>query len=181
MDIIKNIDNELNKQFEKLTEIVKDLNFVEIVEFKLEEAAEKILWKNINYAGIYLLEIKNNESFDSFQKWVDHFKNEWENDLYLKQFTPNLKKIRIRAHKELATWMPLYIGKSKNIKIRIHEHIFKDLEKTTFALKLMARKNLKQEIFRLKTIKIEVENYDAIVPRIETQLRNRINPIIGKQ
>ena len=45
----------------------------------------------------------------------------------------------------------------------------------------MARKNLKDETFRLSAIKIEVENYDAIVPRIEWQLRNRINPIIGKQ
>lgn len=181
MSIIKSIDNELKKQFEKLSEIVGDVNFGEIVEFKLNEAAEKIPWNNIVYPGIYLLEIKNNRSFDSFQKWVDNFKNEWEDEEYLRRFTPNLKKIRIRAHNELTDWIPLYIGKSKNIGGRIHEHIYKELEKTTFALKLMARRNLKDETFRLSAIKIEVENYDAIVPRIEWQLRNRINPIIGKQ
>jgi len=75
----------------------------------------------------------------------------------------------------------LYIGKSRNIGSRIHGHIYKELHKTTFALKLQARKNLKNEIFRLKTIRIDVKNYDAIVPRIEWQLRNKINPLIGKQ
>lgn len=64
---------------------------------------------------------------------------------------------------------------------RVKEHIFKELGKNTFALKLMERTNLKNETFRLSTIKLEVENYDWIVPVIENSLRNRINPIIGRQ
>ncbi|MCC5919750.1 MAG: hypothetical protein LAT68_00020 [Cyclobacteriaceae bacterium] len=181
MDIIKKIDKELQKQFEKLSEVVGDISLVEIVEFKLEEAKEKIPLDEINYSGIYLLEIKNNGSFDSFQEWVDNFKKEWEHKEYFRQSTPSLKKMRTRAHNELTEFIPLYLGKSKNIGRRIYEHIYKELGKKTFALKLMARQNLKDETFRLSTVKVEVENYDAIVPRIEWQLRNRINPIIGKQ
>jgi len=168
-------------QFEILNQIIEEVNFNKLSEFKLDDAANKIPWNDIVYSGIYLLEIKNNGTYSSFSEWVENFKSEWEHEEYLRRFTPNLKKIRIRAHKELSEWMPLYIGKSKNISSRIHDHIYKELEKTTFALKLMARRNLINETFRLKTIKIEVENYDAIVPRIEWQLRNRINPIIGKQ
>tara|TARA_R110002051_G_scaffold321505_1_gene409360 strand:- start:308 stop:553 length:246 start_codon:yes stop_codon:yes gene_type:complete len=81
----------------------------------------------------------------------------------------------------LTEWIPIYIGKSKRIEGRIHEHIFKELHKTTFALKLNARENMENEKFRLKTIKCEIENYNMIVPAIEAQLRNRINPLIGKQ
>ncbi len=181
MEKIKAIDIELKKQFETLNQIVSEVKLSEILEFKLDEAEEKITWNEIVYSGIYLVEIKNNGTYTSINEWIDNFKAEWENEEYLRRFTPNLKKMRIKAHTNLNEWIPIYIGKSKNIGNRIHEHIFKELEKTTFALKLMARRNLKNEIFRLKTLKIEVENYDAIVPRIEWQLRNSINPIIGKQ
>ena len=181
MEKIKAIDSELKKQFETLHQIVADVKFSEILEFKLDDAGEKIPWDEIAYPGLYLLEIKNNGAYSSFFEWIDNFKAEWENTEYIRRFTPNLKKVRIKAHENLSDWIPIYIGKSKNIKNRIHEHIYLELEKTTFALKLMARRNLKNETFRLNTIKIEVENYDAIVPRIEGQLRTRINPIIGKQ
>lgn len=181
MDTIHKIDLELKKQFEQLAEEIKLMNFGVIAEFKLNEAATKIPWDHIVYSGIYLIEIKNNKQYDNFDDWVLQFKTAWENDEYRKNFTSNLKKLRIRAHTQLEDWIPLYIGKSKNIGARVHEHIYKKLEKTTFALKLMERKNLADETFRLKTIRIEVENYDAILPRVEWQLRNQINPIIGKQ
>ncbi len=181
MERIKEIDTELKNQFEALNEIIRSVRFTELVDFKLDEAAIQIPWNDIVYPGIYLIEIKNTGKYDSFNDWVENFQLEWEDEKYIKCFTPNLKKVRIRAHNELNDWMPLYIGKSKNIGSRIHEHIYKELDKTTFALKLMARSNLKNEIFRVQTLKVEVENYDAIVPRIEWQLRNRINPIIGKQ
>lgn len=181
MEIIKSIDNELKKQFEKLDQVIKEVDFIELLEFKLNEAENKIPWNDIAFQGIYLFEIKNNGSHFSFDEWANSFKSRWEDEKYLRRFTPNLQKMRIGEHKDLNGWIPLYIGKSKNIGNRIREHIYKELEKTTFALKLNARENLQNETFRLKTIKIEVENYDAIVPRIEWQLRNKINPIIGKQ
>ena len=178
---LKEIDTELSKQFSLLSEKVANIELNKICEFKLENAGDIIPWNDIVYQGVYLIEIKNNGNFKSFELWVENFKNEWENEKYLRKFTPNLKKKRILAHSELQEWIPIYIGKSKNIGSRIHGHIYKELHKTTFALKLMARENLKNDSFRLSTLNINVENYDAIVPKIEWQLRNRINPLIGKQ
>lgn len=178
---IESIDNEINRQLELLKEEVKLIDLQEICEFKLDEAAEKIPWNDLVYKGIYLFEIKNDKRFLDFNSWINDFKEAWEGKDYKYKFTPNTKKIRIRAHKELNEWIPIYIGKSLNIGHRIHGHIYKELHKTTFALKLMARTNLKDNTFRLKALKVDVKNYDAIVPEIEWQLRNRINPIIGKQ
>ena len=178
---IEQIDKEINKQLELLKDKVKLIELEEICEFKIDEASDKIPWNDLVYKGIYLLEIKNDKRFTDFSSWIKDFKDTWENIDYRKKFTPNTKKIRIKAHKELNEWIPLYIGKSRNVGSRIHGHIYKELHKTTFALKLMARKNLKNETFRLKSIEVDVHNYDSIVPKIEWQLRNRINPIIGKQ
>lgn len=182
MNEINRIDYEISVVANKLKEVVRNLTFQEICEFKLnKEHIPEIPWGTLNYPGIYLIEIKNNGNSDSFETWVENFKLEWEDKKYLKSFTPNLKKKRILQHSELKEWIPIYIGKSKDIEGRIHEHIFKELHKTTFALKLNARENLENQRFRLKTIKCEVENYNMIVPAIEAQLRDRINPLIGKQ
>lgn len=178
---IKSIDDEINRQLEFLKQEVKLINLQEICEFSLDEANSIIPWKDLAYQGIYLFEIKNDDRFADFNTWITDFKEAWEGEDYKYKFTPNTKKMRIKEHKELKDWIPLYIGKARNIRTRIHGHIFKELHKTTFALKLMARPNLKDKTFRLKAIKIDVKNYDAIVPKIEWQLRNRINPIIGKQ
>lgn len=181
MTEIEKIDIELTKQFELLNIETQSIKFEEICQFKIHEAAEKIPWNKIVYSGIYLLEIKNDQIFNDFELWIDNFRERWENEKYLKSFTPNIKKKRIRTHSELQEWVPVYIGKSKNIGSRIHGHLYTELHKTTFALKLLARENLFNDIFRLQTFKVNVQNYDAIVPQIEWQMRNKINPIIGKQ
>jgi hypothetical protein len=48
-------------------------------------------------------------------------------------------------------------------------------------MKLKARENLYCSIFRVSWIPLNVKNYDMIAPAIEVALRNRFNPIIGKQ
>ena len=180
MDIQK-IDKEINNQLELLKDEVDSIKLKDVCEFKIEDAGKIIPWDDLVHKGIYLFEIKNDNRFDNFELWIEDFKEIWEVDEYRDKFTPNTKKIRIRAHKELNEWIPLYIGKSRNIGARIHGHIYKELHKTTFALKLQARTNLKDHTFRLKAIEVDVHNYDSIVPKIEWQLRNRLNPIIGKQ
>lgn len=178
---IQKIDEEINKQLEVLKNEIKSVELEEICEFKLENAGEKIPWNDLVHKGIYLFEIKNDNRFTEFDSWIKDFKEIWETDEYRYKFTPNTRKVRIRAHSTLNEWIPIYIGKSRNVSKRVHEHIYKELHKTTFALKLSARTNLKNHTFRLKAIKVNVHNYDSIVPKIEWQLRNRINPIIGKQ
>lgn len=177
----KIIDSEVTKLQIAVREYAETLKFNIDCEFKLAEEISEIPWAELNYKGIYLIEIKNNQRFETINLWIENFKEEWENSLYKLRFVPNLKKKRIAYHKELTDWIPIYIGKSKNVGGRVKEHIFKKLGKNTFALKLMERTNLKNETFRLSTIKLEVENYDWIVPVIENSLRNRINPIIGRQ
>lgn len=125
--------------------------------------------------------IKNKDRFDDFESWVENFRNEWMNPKYVKCFTPNLTKKRVKEHTNMNEWIPIYIGKSKRIEGRVHEHIFKELKKTTFALKLNSRDNLYDEIFRLSTVKMDLKNYDSLMPLIESTLRNRINPILGRQ
>lgn len=124
----------------------------------------------MNYSGIYFIELKNNKKFDTFNLWVDEFKKGWENEKYLRKFAPNLKKKRVIQHKELNDWSPIYIGKSKNIRSRVSEHIYLDLHRNTFALKLFARDNLREDNFRLSTLRIDVKNYDLIVPVIEKKI-----------
>jgi len=181
MTKIEKIDNELDLLFDTLKKETSLIDFETICDFTIDNASRVIPWNDIVFQGVYLIEIKNNRLFDNFDLWVEDFKSKWEDEKYIKKFTPNIKKKRVKAHTELNDWIPLYIGKSKNIGSRIHGHIYKELHKTTFALKLQARENLKNEVFRFKTIRIDVRNYDAIVPRIEWQLRDKINPLIGKQ
>lgn len=179
--MIKIIDEEITKQLELITTFTKELNFEEICQFELNEKLENIPWEILSHSGLYLIEVKNNANFQLFEEWVNDFKIRWEDKEYLKKFTPNFKLKRIKAHSELGEWIPLYIGKSKNIKSRLHGHIYKDLSKTTFAMKLLARENMKKEIFKISVINLDLKNYDAIIPVIENNLRNRINPLIGKQ
>ncbi len=45
----------------------------------------------------------------------------------------------------------------------------------------MSRGNLGDETFRLRVLSLRVKNYDSIVPEFEKNLRNRFNPIVGRQ
>lgn len=182
MDSLKEVDDYITQSKAIIKEVFESLEFVEICEFKLnKQHISEIPWGTLKYPGLYLIEIKNHKKFDTFLDWITDFELKWADDKYVKSFTSNLKKKRVQAHIELSDWIPLYIGKSKKIEARIHEHIFKELHKTTFALKLNARDNLFNEIFRLKTLKCEVENYSVIMPILESSFRDRINPIIGRQ
>jgi hypothetical protein len=77
--------------------------------------------------------------------------------------------------------MPLYLGKSKRVGVRVLEHINLALDKTTFALKLKARGYMSKHRMRLSVLPIEVRHYDLIVPTMESAFRDRFNPLIGKQ
>ncbi|ROI10751.1 hypothetical protein EGI11_02340 [Chryseobacterium sp. H3056] len=177
---LEGISDKLSEIHSDLESYCSTLNFEEICEFTMDNC-NTIPWENLETKGIYLIEIKNNSSFTDFSSWIDHFRTEWEDDMYKKKFVPNLKMKRIREHTELKDWVPLYIGKSKKISGRVHQHIYSAIEKTTFALKLNAREHIKKEQFRLSIIPLPFNNYNWIVPVIESTLRDKLNPIIGKQ
>ena len=114
---------------------------------------------------------------------LDEFVSLWKDEAYHMKWTPGIKPGRLKAHQEIALggWVPLYIGKSRNVGQRVNDHVIMDLGKTIFAMKLKSRKNLYIYSFRVRFIKIEVTHYDMIVPYVERELRNRFNPIAGKQ
>ena len=180
---ILTIDNQLTDYLNSLESQAAKLEFTPLgKEFKLNKKhIPEIPWHSFHYSGVYLFEIKNNTKFEDFSSWLNYFEPKWADPKYVASYTSNLKQKRTSQHKELRDWIPLYIGKSKSIEGRVHEHIFKELHKTTYALKLNARNNLFDETFRISTIKIDLLNYGALMPIIEASLRNKINPIIGKQ
>jgi len=175
------IDKTITIELAKLKSIVENLNFEELPEFTLDENTEVICDENFNFKGIYLFEIKNTELNPDARVWMAAFKTLWRHPDYDRKFTPGIKAIRTKTHSLINEWVPLYIGKSRNVGNRINEHIIKELTKTTFAMKLKARKNLYGSIFRVKILKMDVENYDVIVPFLESVLRDKLNPIVGKQ
>lgn len=181
MNKLSEINAKLQELNAELMSYANGLEFQEICEFNLESCGITIPWNDIVYSGIYFIEIKNDLKHESFPEWIDYFRAEWEHEDYKKHFVSNLRKVRISQHNELHEWIPMYIGKSKQIGGRVHQHIYKELGKPTFALKLNARSNMRDKIFRLSTIKVPPENYDWVMPVIEKTLRNRLNPIIGRQ
>lgn len=176
---LKEIDSELCVQFNLLEKMIGEIQFTIISEFDVNNA--NIPFNDLNYSGIYLIEIKCNNINEPVESWIDELKLRWEDERYKKKWTPNFTKVRYENHKVLQEWMPLYLGKSKKISSRIKNHLYKELSKPTSALKLMSRKNIKDERFRLKIVEINVVNYNEIVTKIEWLLRKKINPIIGKQ
>lgn len=181
MSQLEQINIKLKELNSELISLAKSIEFEKICEFNLENCKNTIPWDDIMFSGVYQIEIKNDERFNDFTSWVTNFRDEWEDLRYKKKFVPNLRKVRIAEHTELKEWIPIYIGKSKQIKGRIHQHIYKELVKPTFALKLNERDNMKKYTFRLSVIKGSPDNYDWVMPVFEKTLRDRIHPIIGRQ
>lgn len=180
MDRFKNVDEKLTEQLKTIIDFAADLSFEAKLTFELNESINYSLLESLNFAGIYLIEIKTNPQ-KNYKEWLDEFKNEWEKAEFKKAFVPNLKSKRTIKHNQLGQWFPLYLGKSRAISKRIKEHIDLSLKQPTTSLKLKARKNLYGSEFRVSVVRVNVSNYDLIMPQLETLLRNRINPILGRQ
>jgi len=177
---LKKVDDEFDLQVQTIATIIDDLNFQPQFIFELNDSIDYKVINSLNYKGVYLIEIETNPQLN-YEEWLAKFKIEWEDPLYKRHFVPNIKLKRTKEHKELKEWFPLYIGKSKLISIRIKEHLDFKLTRNTTALKLRERTNLYGNRFRISTIEVDVKNYDQILPQIETVLRNRLNPIVGRQ
>ena len=139
--------------------------------------------------GIYCFWIKlenwiNNNDFD-WDKLIVEFCDDWEKPTesikcYPKVNNKNLPKMLKEFSNE--EWIPLYIGKSKNINQRVTQHVNLEAHKKTYALKLKSRKNcLKGVELEVTTIPFEVsEKSYFVISLIEQLIRNSYHPIIGK-
>ncbi len=208
---INEISKKISDQLDLLEEIVKKENnslFDIICEFQLGTIESKMeiynKLENIkkNDTGIYLFEIKKDIN-QKYEEWIEIFTNRFRGPLilgkhkFLHQFTPNVINKRKNNHKakegkQELEWIPLYLGKSMDMKERIVIHIFSELGKPPFALKLNNRldenknKIFSSDIFRLKVVRLEnLQNkdmtYNSVVSHLEKILRKEFSPIVGKQ
>lgn len=176
MQQILEIDQQLTVLFAGFEKIAAELDMPLICPLSDEAAIDRL-----NYPGLYRIDVSTAGGPTELSAWVNALREEWEHEDFKKSFTPNLKKKRIAQHRTLPDWMPLYLGKSKKVGARVLEHINLEMNKTTFALKLKARPAMASRSFRLHTFELPVKNYDLIAPTLETALRNRFHPLIGKQ
>jgi hypothetical protein len=176
MNRILEIDKVLTEELAEFIQIAESLNFDVIGDIRNED-----LINEHDYSGVYLIEVENNTSCDDFESWFNQFQIDWELPKYKKCWTLNSKKKRVEKHTVLGQWVPLYIGKSKRVSKRLLTHLNLKLEQPTTSLKLKARANMNSLNFRFSTIKVDVKNYDIIMPMLEKTLRDQINPILGRQ
>ena len=181
MTQIEQIDKTFNEQTSLLHNEIQKLQFEENFSFELGDNFDNSLFNTLPSMGVYLIEIKISNSELSIQDWIGSFKNKWEHSDFVARFVPNTRIGRIRKHQEATKWLPIYIGKSRNIQSRLKEHIYKKMKENSGGLKLIERKNIYGEIFRVSSISINVNNYDLIIPQIERYFREKYNPILGKQ
>lgn len=179
MEEIKSIDQTLKNQIVKLEEVAKKLQWKVVGEFRVNGDSAILSLDDLGYKGVYMIEVKNDTHPDDFGSWFQSFEGKWVK--YEKNRTPRLIKKRIRSSVKRGAWIPLYLGKSSNIRSRIDGHLNLKLEQATYALKLNARENLSDYTFRLSTIRLDVDSYDAIMPVVESCLREREQPLIGRQ
>lgn len=178
---IETIDETLTEQLVLLEYQISKLKFTENFVFTLGHNFDLNLLASLQYSGVYLIEIKTNPSFSTIKDWISDFLIKWEDDKYIANFVPNSRISRVRGHSEYKEWFPIYLGRAKKISDRIKMHIFKEMNKPTGALKLRERGNIHGCEFRISSIKVNVRNYDLIVPQVEKYFRNEINPILGRQ
>lgn len=192
LDLLKEIsENEIITQFDTICEFQLGDNQIEF-DKKLDNIEK-------NDTGIYLFEIKR-DTDQKYEEWIEDFTKRFrgleDNEkCFLHKFTPNVINKRKNKHKaeeghQEVEWIPLYLGKSMNIRKRVLVHVFSELGKPPFALKLNSRLNdennlvFSNETFRLKVLRLEnleEKTYNSVGSYLEKILREKISPIVGKQ
>ena len=171
MNTLEIIDKELTDQAYRISQIAEELKFVEQFQFDIGDEISSLDLSELNFPGVYYFEIQNSQCSNDIGSFLSDFKLKWEAPIYKGEFVPNTKLKRLNKHTSTLEWVPLYIGKAKNISTRLKGHFFMPLYRRTFAMKLSSRENLSGYRIRLSLIKIDVKNYDLIVPKIESHFR----------
>lgn len=177
--MIQDIDKRLNSIFIDLQSYSDNVTFTEIDEFILGEGLGNICDTKHNMSGVYMFEIEVQDDHIDVPKWMETFTQDWTHTDVI--WVPGTKKIRMSQHFKFKKWMPIYIGKSRNFGKRINEHLHQKAQAHTFGMKLMGRRNFYGRRFKVSWIPLNVTHYNMIAPTIEELLRNRYNPITGKQ
>jgi len=191
----KQLDNTINSAIEVFKTHLEDVTFPvdTAVHFTLgNELSSLELQEEFNKQGVYFFELKlpyNGTYGVKTETIVNNIIKGWKHKSTKGIWSPGVKQTRLNAHlKEggkkynfASEWIPFYIGKSRCMSQRINTHLFQDPKKTSFSMKLKARTVLYGLEFRVSCIPLEVEHYDMVVPFVEKHMRNKLNPIVGKQ
>ena len=196
-DVEKELIEQLDKVNKTINEQVKICKtFLEDkannwIEFKIDDIDINKFIDYKNKGGIYYLQIKFNNNFETRTKKSDIFKflvSEWKQDD--RKNTPNIIQKRQVKYKieqlKSNDWIPFYIGKSEKFENRMEEHFNKASKCKTYGLKLNCVKNdfFKGCSYRIKFMDmphLTNHKYYWVVENIESKLRNEIYPICGKQ
>jgi len=185
LKVIKMMDALISEALRPLKEVAASIDiperFLICSDIDYKVLLPKAGTDGLNYAGIYRIDVRTTGAGGDLGKWIKDLEDELVSGCDRKSYTPTMKKKRVSKHLELTEWMPLYLGKSKNVRKRVLEHVYLPLEKPTFALKLMARGMIPSRQFRVHALELQVENYDVIAPALELALRDKFNPLVGRQ
>jgi hypothetical protein len=173
---ILDIDARFTPLLSELTEVAQAIEPIAVCTLKEES---KI--KELTFPGLYFIEAPTEGFQGNVQNWIRDLRAEWEQPDFRKSHTPDFKEKRINKHPVLKAWMPMYLGKSKNVSKRVIEHVNLEMIQSTFAMKLRARNNPRFLDWRLSVVQLEVTNYAFIAENLERLLRDRLSPLIGKQ
>lgn len=140
-------------------------------------------------AGIYLLWAdfsrwdRGRDHWDAlFREFLDKWDRPTEKISYFPKSNRGRCKTSLGAY-EPGTMVPFYLGKSEKVGSRVDQHLYLAPGKRTYALKLAHRSSLLSGIdFEINWLPLATtrDNY-FLVSRVESLLRDRLNPIIGKQ
>lgn len=139
-----------------------------------------------NSFGIYLIEVFPKENFSG----SDFLKN-WKSYQGIDKIKcPNISSSFNTKENVKNKWNNFYIGKSENLKKRVNEHCFHELNCTTYSLKLKTRSelietcNFSLAYYELKNIDPFLNNKEIVqfvITNLERELRKEIKPWVGKQ
>lgn len=186
--IIEEFDNNISNYIQRLSADLKDIKFDKENGIKFivsNELESKNIFPYKKQKGVYLFELNldtNHLTGTKRSTKIKNFAEAWSKKKNDSFFSSSVIKKRLKLRSDFdEQWLPIYIGKNKDVYSRIKEHIDLSPIKNTYAMKLKHRTNLHGLEFRVSIIEIDVFNYDFIVPHIERSLREEYHPLIGKQ
>ena len=173
----------IEKHFDVILKAIDD-RVLEVEKYLLENKEPiDTFEKNWEKApGVYAIFVEPNhkKKLSSFPKLWDDFNME----KYSKTVSSRFQK-SIHEQKEIYTF---YLGKSEKVVTRLNEHFNHTATSTTYGLKLAERDDIKKD-YEFYYAYYELEKDDSrakainqfIITRLESKLRERMNPWVGKQ
>ena len=188
IDVIREFDLNINNYVIDLQSKIEDINFdigTSIVFVMTSDLDTKAIFSNIKKQGLYLFELNVDSLYPNvkYRKTkLKRFADDWKKKKNDSFFSSSIIQSRLKKYEQFnEEWIPLYIGKNKNLNKRLIEHVDLDPKKQTYAMKLRHRPSFSNAKYRVSILELDVKNYDFIVPHIERVLRDKYIPIVGKQ